>query len=109
MIRRTIFAAASESARYALTGVMWELNEDNVRLVATDGKRMAVVDSKGEAHNGHSTGTSTPVVPTKVRIQSSSASAATMPCSRSAKRRSTVVSSKAATRPIEKSSRRRPP
>ncbi len=66
MIRRTMFAAAAESARYALTGVMWELNEDKVRLVATDGKRMAVVDSKGEAHNGHSTGSTTPVVPTKV-------------------------------------------
>ena len=66
MIRRTIFAAAAESARYALTGVMWELGEDKVRLVATDGKRMAVVDGKGTAHGGHSTGSSTPVVPTKV-------------------------------------------
>lgn len=66
MIHRTIFAAATESARYALTGVMWELNDDKVRLVATDGKRMAVVDGKGEAHGGHSTGSATPVVPTKV-------------------------------------------
>ncbi len=66
MIHRTIFAAAAESARYALTGVMWELSEDKVRLVATDGKRMAVVDGKGEAHGGHATGNQTPVVPTKV-------------------------------------------
>lgn len=66
MIHRTIFAAATESARYALTGVMWELNEDKVRLVATDGKRMAVVDGNGEAHGGHTTGNQTPVVPTKV-------------------------------------------
>ncbi|HMP17275.1 MAG TPA: DNA polymerase III subunit beta [Gemmatales bacterium] len=66
MIHRTIFAAASESARYALTGVLWELNEEKVRLVATDGKRMAVVDGHGEAHNGHATGSTTPVVPTKV-------------------------------------------
>lgn len=66
MIHRTLFAAATESARYALTGVMWELAEGKVRLVATDGKRMAVVDGKGEAHGGHTTGNQTPVVPTKV-------------------------------------------
>jgi DNA polymerase-3 subunit beta len=66
MINRTIFAAASESARYALTGIMWELQENRVRLVATDGKRMAVVDGKGEAHGSHATGNQTPVVPTKV-------------------------------------------
>lgn len=66
MIRRTLFSAAVESARYALTGVMWELNEDKVRLVATDGKRMSVVDCKGESSGGHSTGSNTPVVPTKV-------------------------------------------
>lgn len=66
LFKRTMFSAATESARYALTGVMWELHEDKVRLVATDGKRMSVVDCKGEAHNGHSTGSNTPVVPTKV-------------------------------------------
>jgi DNA polymerase III subunit beta len=66
MIHRTLFAAAAESARYALTGVMWEMNEDKVRLVATDGKRMAVIDGKGEASGGHGTGNQTPVVPTKV-------------------------------------------
>jgi DNA polymerase-3 subunit beta len=66
MIHRTLFAAAAESARYALTGVMWELQENRIRLVATDGKRMAVVDGKGQAHGGHTTGNQTPVVPTKV-------------------------------------------
>src|SRR5262245_10378502 len=35
MIRRTIFAAAEgETARFATTGVLWELEGDSVRLVA---------------------------------------------------------------------------
>jgi DNA polymerase-3 subunit beta len=66
MIKRTIFAVSSESARYALNGVMWELSEDKVRLVATNGKCMAVVDCKGESRGNYSTGSNTPVVPTKV-------------------------------------------
>lgn len=66
MIKRTLFAAATESARYALTGVLWELNDDKVRLVATCGKRMAVIDGKGQATNGHKTGSDTHVVPTRV-------------------------------------------
>lgn len=65
MIRHTIFSVATESARYALTGILWELKEDHVRLVATDGKSLAMVDGKGDSQNGHAT-TGTQVVPTKV-------------------------------------------
>src|SRR6516225_857015 len=39
MIRRTIFAVAAENPRYALTGIMWELQGTDIRLVATDGRR----------------------------------------------------------------------
>ncbi len=65
MIRRTIFAAAVENPRYALTGVLWELNGDKARLVATDGRRLAVADGIASAHGGHATGNGTHVVPTK--------------------------------------------
>lgn len=41
MIRRTVFASASEMARYTMTGALWELEKDSVRLVATDGRRLA--------------------------------------------------------------------
>ncbi len=44
MIRKTAFAAATESARYALNGVLFELRGDRLRLVATDGKRLALVE-----------------------------------------------------------------
>src|SRR5437899_9605179 len=65
MIRRTIFAAATENPRYAVTGVLWELEPDKARLVATDGRRLAVTEAPASAHGGHSTQGQTHVVPTK--------------------------------------------
>jgi len=66
LIDRTIFAAATEHARFALTGVLWEVNAQKVRLVATDGRRLAVADGIGVMHGKHDSGGQTPVVPTKV-------------------------------------------
>ena len=65
MIRRTIFAAADETARYSMTGVLWELDDDTARLVATDGQRLALAQGTATAHGGHTTKGQTPVVPTK--------------------------------------------
>jgi DNA polymerase-3 subunit beta len=53
MIRRTIFAAAVESPRYAVTGILWELEDNKARLVATDGRRLAVVEGEAAVHGGH--------------------------------------------------------
>jgi DNA polymerase-3 subunit beta len=44
MIRKTAFAAATEGARYALNGVLFDLRGDRLRLVATDGKRLALAE-----------------------------------------------------------------
>ena len=41
LIRRTIFAAAQENSRYTLHSVLIEFGQDQVTLVATDGKRLA--------------------------------------------------------------------
>jgi DNA polymerase-3 subunit beta len=65
MIRRTIFAAATENPRYAVTGVLWELEGNSARLVATDGRRLAVAEGAATAHGGHDTKGHTHVVPTK--------------------------------------------
>lgn len=67
MIRRTIFAAASaEHSRYgATTGVLWELDDKQAVLVATDGRRLAIMEETTGAHGGHSTKGQTPVVPVK--------------------------------------------
>ncbi len=65
MIRRTVFAAASDVGKYSMTGVLWEADEDRVRLVATDGKRLALADGPAVPQGGHSTKGQTPVVPAK--------------------------------------------
>ncbi|MCC6417987.1 MAG: DNA polymerase III subunit beta [Gemmataceae bacterium] len=67
MIHRTLFAAASaEHARFgATTGVLWELEEGKVRLVATDGRCLALTEGPATAHGGHSTRGQMPVVPAK--------------------------------------------
>jgi DNA polymerase-3 subunit beta len=65
MIRRTIFAAATENPRYAVTGILWELEGEKARLVATDGRRLAVAEGTATAHGGHDTQGQTHVVPTK--------------------------------------------
>jgi DNA polymerase-3 subunit beta len=67
MIRRTIFAAAAaEHTRFgATTGILWELEENQARLVATDGRRLALAQGAATAKGGHSTKGQMPVVPTK--------------------------------------------
>lgn len=65
MLGRTAFAAADDGQRYAMTGVMWELDGDHVRLVATDGKRLSVADGAASAVGGHATKGTFPVVPKK--------------------------------------------
>ena len=40
-IEQSLFAAAKESTRYALNGVLWEVSGKKLCLVATDGRRLA--------------------------------------------------------------------
>ncbi len=46
MIRRTQFAVSTEVVRYALTGQLLEVKGKEVRMVASDGKRMAYIRSR---------------------------------------------------------------
>jgi DNA polymerase-3 subunit beta len=66
MIRRTVFAAAAaEHARFgATTGILCEFEEE-ARLVATDGRRLALAQGPAKAQGGHTTKGQMPVVPTK--------------------------------------------
>jgi DNA polymerase-3 subunit beta len=45
LIRRmsewTVFAAARENTRYAINGVLWDKEKENLSLVATDGRRLS--------------------------------------------------------------------
>ena len=40
-IEQTVFAAAKESTRYALNGILWEVSGKKLLLIATDGRRLA--------------------------------------------------------------------
>ncbi len=65
MIRRTVFASDVESTRYALNGLLVELEGNRISLVGTDGRRLAVMRGSGTATGGHNTKEFTPVVPSK--------------------------------------------
>jgi len=44
MIEKTLYAAATDEARYALSGILITREEDKLRLVATDGHRLSMID-----------------------------------------------------------------
>ncbi len=46
MLRLTSFAVSHEETRYVLNGILFEISNDNIKLVATDGKRLAKIDKK---------------------------------------------------------------
>ncbi len=48
MIRKTIFATSGEITRYALTGVLLEITKKELRMVGSDGKRLAFIKKKSE-------------------------------------------------------------
>ena len=55
LIDRTAFAMAQQDVRYYLNGMLWELESEQLRVVATDGHRLAMctlpssVDAGGDA------------------------------------------------------------
>lgn len=63
MIRKTQFAVSSESVRYALTGQLFEIRGKEVRMVASDGKRLAFIKSR--AAGKHESKDMRVIVPTK--------------------------------------------
>lgn len=48
LIDRTAFAMAQQDVRYYLNGMLWEINQSTLRVVATDGHRLALADTKVE-------------------------------------------------------------
>lgn len=65
MVKRTVFATDPESSRYALGGVLLELEESTVTAVGTDGRRLARMEGTGESIGGHHTTGSSTIVPTR--------------------------------------------
>ncbi len=46
MLNLTAFAASHEESRYVLNGVLLEISENTIRMVATDGRRLAKIEKK---------------------------------------------------------------
>ncbi len=65
VIRRTIFATDTESSRYALGGVLFELNDSELIAVGTDGRRLAKMEGQAKSIGGHATGDQTTIVPSR--------------------------------------------
>lgn len=65
MVKRTVFATDAESSRYALGGVLLEMEDASVTAVGTDGRRLARMAGSGEAHGGHQTTGASTIVPTR--------------------------------------------
>ncbi len=48
MINLTSFAVSFDETRYVLNGTLFKIDKDNITLVATDGKRLAIIERKIE-------------------------------------------------------------
>lgn len=46
MLGLTLFAASFDESRYILNGILFKIQNNNLTLVATDGKRLAIIDRK---------------------------------------------------------------
>ena len=46
LVERTLFATAKENTRYALNGVLWEVEGSSLTMVATDGRRLSLARGK---------------------------------------------------------------
>lgn len=65
MVKRTVFATDAESSRFALGGVLLEMQGNEVIAVGTDGRRLARMQGSGEAVGDHQTSGSSTIVPTR--------------------------------------------
>lgn len=51
MIRRTLYAVSSDQTRYTLNGILFRVTPNDIRMVATDGHRLAMTNSELSAVN----------------------------------------------------------
>ncbi len=62
MIRKTIFAVSTDETRYVLNGVYFQVENEKIKMVATDGHRLAFIQKKIE---GKSDENYSVIIPTK--------------------------------------------
>lgn len=64
LIRRTVYATDTESSRYALGGVLMEMEPERITGVGTDGRRLARQEGPARSVAGHAT-TQNTIIPTR--------------------------------------------
>jgi DNA polymerase-3 subunit beta len=65
LIRRTIYATDDESTRYAFGGILFEMTEQEIVAVGTDGRRLAKMQGPAQGVSGHKTEAGVTVVPSR--------------------------------------------
>ena len=65
LVRRTLFATDAESSRYALGGVLLEMDSDRITAIATDGRRLAKMEGPAQSVCGHGLGDAMTIVPAR--------------------------------------------
>lgn len=65
MIRRTVFCADQESTRYCLGGILLDVTPEQLNLVGTDGRRLAMVHAACRLEGEQQKRVSPPIIPAK--------------------------------------------
>jgi DNA polymerase III subunit beta len=65
VIRRTVFAADVDTGRFALQGVLLELDENTITAVATDSRRLAKMEGPAVSVGGHTNKGMMTIVPAR--------------------------------------------
>ncbi|MBW3600347.1 MAG: DNA polymerase III subunit beta, partial [Planctomycetes bacterium] len=65
VIRRTVFAADVDTGRFALQGVLLELEEKSITAVATDSRRLAKMEGPASSVGGHNNTGMMTIVPAR--------------------------------------------
>ncbi len=65
LIKRTLFATDAESSRYALSGVLLEMNDDSITTVGTDGRRLAKMEGPIKKVGNPTVGETATIVPAR--------------------------------------------
>lgn len=65
LIRRTLFAVDTESGRFALAGVLLEIEGEKLHAIGSDGRRLAVMEGPVVAVEGGRTGNEPVIVPSR--------------------------------------------
>ena len=52
MVEKTVFAVSTDQARPVLNGVLWQIREERMNMVATDGHRLAKIGMEGISPEG---------------------------------------------------------